>query len=225
MLPSISAAEKQSLGEGRGCYLCAPVREWCSVLMAVGAQPGAQSTLSPRQLRAVWEAGLGLPMDVWSTKSKSRVIMWERRIPAAHEGINPSPFRCQSLSSLSHALCPQPAGEVAGLPSCSILAWAASSSRGQPSRGGQVTSSSGLSPGEAEQAGVPQPVPLRSLLRLCEAEGAGVPQHRVDRRVHRPAAQDQDRQLHSHLLTPPCSCPTLPPLEPRGTPVYLLHAP
>lgn len=29
--------------------------------------------MSPRQLRAVWEAGLGLPMDVWSTKSKSRV--------------------------------------------------------------------------------------------------------------------------------------------------------
>lgn len=57
--------------------------------------------MSPRQLRAVWEAGLGLPMDVWSTKSKSRVIMRERRILAARGGTNPSPFKCQSLSSLS----------------------------------------------------------------------------------------------------------------------------
>lgn len=57
--------------------------------------------MSPRQLRAVWEEGSGLPMDVWSTKSKSRVIMWARRILAAREGVNPSPFECQSLSSLS----------------------------------------------------------------------------------------------------------------------------
>lgn len=79
-------------------------------------------------------------------------------------------------------------------------------------------SSSGLFPGKTEQAGLPQPIPLWSLLRLCEAEGAGVPQHCVDRRVHRSAAQDQDRQLHSHLLTLLCSCPTLPPLESGGTP-------
>lgn len=59
--------------------------------------------------------------------------------------------------------------------------------------------------GEAQQAGLPQPVPLQRLLRLRQAEGAGVPEHRVDRRVHRPAAPRQDRQLHPHLLTPQCS--------------------
>lgn len=54
--------------------------------------------------------------------------------------------------------------------------------------------------GEAEQAGLPQPVPLQRVLRLRQAEGAGVQEHRVDRRVHRPAAPRQDRQLHPHLL-------------------------
>lgn len=42
--------------------------------------------------------------------------------------------------------------------------------------------------GEAEQAGLPQPVPLQRFLRLRQAEGAGVQEHRLDRRVHRPAA-------------------------------------
>lgn len=56
-------------------------------------------------------------------------------------------------------------------------------------------------PGEAEQAGLPQPVPLQRLLRLRQAEGAGVQEHRVDRRVHRPAAPRQDRQLHPHFLS------------------------
>uniref|UniRef100_A0A7N4NMX3 ATPase H+ transporting V0 subunit d1 n=1 Tax=Sarcophilus harrisii TaxID=9305 RepID=A0A7N4NMX3_SARHA len=35
--------------------------------------------------------------------------------------------------------------------------------------------------GEAEQAGLPQPVPLWRLLCLCEAQGAGVPEHCLDR--------------------------------------------
>lgn len=73
-------------------------------------------------------------------------------------------------------------------------------------------SSSVLLPGEAEQAGLPQPVPLQRLLRLRQAEGAGVQEHRLDRRVHRPAAPRQDRQLHSYLLSPVFLPPSLPHL-------------
>lgn len=53
-------------------------------------------------------------------------------------------------------------------------------------------SSSFLIPGEAEQAGLPQPVPLQCFLRLRQAEGARVQEHCLDRRVHRPAAPRQD---------------------------------
>lgn len=59
-----------------------------------------------------------------------------------------------------------------------------------------------LPTGEAEQAGFPEPVPLWCLLCFCEAEGARVPQHRLDCGVHRPAPPGKDRQLHPHLLNP-----------------------
>lgn len=59
-----------------------------------------------------------------------------------------------------------------------------------------------LSTGETEQVGLPEPVSLWCLLRLCEAQGAGVSQHCMDCRVYRPASPRQDRQLYPHLLVP-----------------------
>ena len=58
-----------------------------------------------------------------------------------------------------------------------------------------------FSSGEAKQAGVPQPVPLQRVLCICQAEGTGVQEHRVDCWVHCPKAPCQDRQLHPHILT------------------------
>ena len=55
-------------------------------------------------------------------------------------------------------------------------------------------------PGEAERERVHAAVPLRRFLRLPEAEGAGVQEHRLDLGVRRAEAQGQDRQLHSHPL-------------------------
>jgi len=54
--------------------------------------------------------------------------------------------------------------------------------------------------GQAERERVHAAVPLRRLLRLPEAEGAGVPEHHLDRRMRGSAAPGQDRQLHSNLL-------------------------
>ena len=54
--------------------------------------------------------------------------------------------------------------------------------------------------GELERERVHAAVPLRRLLLLPEAEGAGVQEHRLDLGVRRPEAQGQDRQLHPHLL-------------------------
>ena len=59
-----------------------------------------------------------------------------------------------------------------------------------------------MSAGETEQVGLSEPVPLWCFLRLCEAQGTGVSQHRVDCRVHRPTPPGQDRQLHPYLLAP-----------------------
>jgi len=39
----------------------------------IGAQHSACSLFSPRQMRAVWEASLGLVVDIWSVDSKARV--------------------------------------------------------------------------------------------------------------------------------------------------------
>lgn len=55
--------------------------------------------------------------------------------------------------------------------------------------------------GEAEQAGLPEPVPFWCVLRFCETEGARMSQHCVDRGVHCAAPPSKDRQLHSHLLS------------------------
>ncbi len=54
--------------------------------------------------------------------------------------------------------------------------------------------------GEAERERVHAAVPLWRLLRLLEAEGAGVQEHRLDLRMRRAEAQSKDRQLHSHIL-------------------------
>ena len=55
--------------------------------------------------------------------------------------------------------------------------------------------------GELERERVHAAVPLWRLLRISEAEGARVQEHHLDRRVRRPKAQSQDRQLHPHLLS------------------------
>ena len=54
--------------------------------------------------------------------------------------------------------------------------------------------------GELECERVHAAVPLWRILRISEAEGARVQEHHLDRRVRRPKAQSQDRQLHPHLL-------------------------
>jgi hypothetical protein len=50
-----------------------------------------------------------------------------------------------------------------------------------------------INPGPSERPRVLTTVPLRSFLFLSEAEGAGVPQHRLDRRVRGAEAQSQNR--------------------------------
>ena len=55
-------------------------------------------------------------------------------------------------------------------------------------------------PGQAERERVHAAVPLRRLLLLPQAEGAGVQEHCLDLGVRRPEAQGEDRQLHSHIL-------------------------
>ena len=61
------------------------------------------------------------------------------------------------------------------------------------------------SAGQAEHAVVPATVPLWSVLLALEAQGAGVQEHRVDRRVHCTETQIKDRQWRQHrlnLITP-----------------------
>jgi hypothetical protein len=55
------------------------------------------------------------------------------------------------------------------------------------------TVSKSIDPGPSERPRVPTTVPLRSFLFLSEAERAGVPQHRLDRRVRGAEAQSQNR--------------------------------
>ena len=56
--------------------------------------------------------------------------------------------------------------------------------------------------GGAAGAGLREPDALRVLLRVREAEGAGVPQPDVDHRVHRAAAARRDPEVRPHLLPP-----------------------
>jgi hypothetical protein len=57
--------------------------------------------------------------------------------------------------------------------------------------------------GAFERDGLPAAVPFWSVLLILEAEGTGVPQRRVDRRMCRPKTPHKNRQLHSHLLNVP----------------------
>lgn len=84
-----SAVGEWSLGEGQG-FLCSsePVGVWC----------GAWALFSRRHIGAVWEASLGLLMDICCINSKASVITWKRGIFTVPEGINISPFKCQSPS-------------------------------------------------------------------------------------------------------------------------------
>lgn len=53
--------------------------------------------------------------------------------------------------------------------------------------------------GEAEHTCFLAAVPLRSILLVHQAEGAGKSQHRLDRRVCHTETEVQDKQLHPHL--------------------------
>ena len=55
--------------------------------------------------------------------------------------------------------------------------------------------------GEIKRERVHAAVPLRRVLLAVQAEGTGVPQHRLDRRVCRATPSRKDWQLHSHILS------------------------
>lgn len=60
--PVSSAVDEENLGEGKGCSS-----------EGMRAQHGAWSMFLPRQVRAVWEASLGLLVDICSIDSKTRM--------------------------------------------------------------------------------------------------------------------------------------------------------
>jgi len=54
--------------------------------------------------------------------------------------------------------------------------------------------------GDVEREQLHATVPIRRLLLVREVKRAGMQEHHLDRRVHRPTPQSQDRQLHTYCL-------------------------